>query len=483
MKPVTGASPVRRCRCNVMASIISSLGVGSGIDIKTLIEQLVGADREARTRPLTVRAELLSARISALAQVQSSLQGIATSLAARVSSGVLGLIPASSDSAISVERRGAGPVRPFNAAVSVTALAAAQRLVAPPLDSAAAPVGEGVLTIGFGRRADLGDGEFSFASGPLASIDITITAENNSLAGLRDAINASGSGVTASIISNAGAATLAIRGVDGADNGFVISAAETPGQPGLARFAYTPGDPAMTLTAAAGDAELSIDGIAVTRSSNVIDDLVPGVRLKLVRPATGVTLLAARDTVAMETTVSDVASTLSAMRGLLADYRRGASGTESAGALSGDGTARAIDQRLMALVSTPIAAANGLRLRDLGISVSRTGAVTFDAERLAALPASRHGDVEVLMRTLSGSSFGSAYSLRAVAELAAPATDGLTRRRDAVTADLAKVEVRLADYRASLTRQYAAMDRLVSASKAVGAQLDTQIRMWTNERN
>jgi flagellar hook-associated protein 2 len=171
------------------------------------------------------------------------------------------------------------------------------------------------------------------------------------------------------------------------------------------------------------------------------------------------------------------------MRGLLADFRKAASGDDPAGALAGDATARSIDQRLSTLVATPVAAANGLRLRDLGVSISRSGSVSFDADRLAALPESRQADAETLIRTISGASIGSPLSLNAIAETATPATAGLTRRKDGITADLAKVDTRLADYRTSLTRQYAAMDRLVAASKAVGTQLDTQIKMWTSSRN
>lgn len=466
-----------------MNSIISTLNAGSGIDTRALIDQLVSADREARTAPLTLRGDALTARISALGQVRSSLQTIASSLAARVSSGVLGLIPASSDSAITIERRGSGPSITFSSAISVTALAAGQRLVAAPLASAAAPVGEGVLTIGFGRRTDLGGGDFSFAAGPLPSLDITITAANNSLTGLRDAINASASGISASIVSNAGSATLSIRGPDGADRAFVISAAETPGQPGLARFAHAPGNTPMTMQGQAADAELTFDGIAVTRASNVIDDLVPGVRLRLGRPVAAATLSAARDSSALATTVGDFASTLSAMRGLLADFRKGASGDDPAGPLAGDTTARSVDQRLTSLISTPIAAANGLRLRDLGVSVTRSGGVTFDADRLAQLPAGRQGDAETVLRTLSGSSFSGPNALQSIAEVVTPVTTGLDRRKAGITADIAKVEARLADYRTLLTRQYAAMDRLVAASKAVGTQLDTQIRMWTAGNN
>ena len=465
-----------------MASIVSTLGVGSGIDTKALIDQLVTAEREARAKPLTARSEALTARISALGQVKSALQGISASLASRVASGALGLLPATSDSAIAVERRGAGPAAAFTSAVSVTALAAGQRVVAPPLASAVAPVGEGVLTISFGRRTELAGGEFGFVSGAMPALDITISAANNSLAGLRDAINAAGAaaGLSASIVGNAGTATLAIKGPEGADNAFVISAAEVPGAPGLARLAFLPGNQAATATAKAVDAELTVDGIVVTRPGNVIDDLVPGVRLRLLRPVAGVTVSAARDTSALATTVGDVASTLSAMRGVLADLRKGANGDDPAGALAGDATARAIDQRLAALVTAPIAAANGLRLRDLGVSISRSGSLTFDADRLAALPTARQGDAEALLRTLSGSALGAPVSLNAIAEVATPANAGLARRKQAVSADLARVDTRLNDYRASLTRQYAAMDSLVAASKAVGSQLDTQIKMWTS---
>ena len=67
--------------------------------------------------------------------------------------------------------------------------------------------------------------------------------------------------------------------------------------------------------------------------------------------------------------------------------------------------------------------------------------------------------------------------------LAAPATDGLERRQALLRADLAKVDVRLEAYRSVLLRQFAAMDRLVAANKAVGEQLDQQIAIWSNSDN
>lgn len=466
-----------------MASIVSTLGAGSGIDTRALIDELVAAEKTAKTTPLNTRATALDAQISALGQVRSALQGIGSSLDTRLRTGALGLVPQSTNpAALTIERFGTGPTAAFVSDITVNRLATAQQLTAPALTAGDAPVGLGTLTIQFGTRTDLGGGDFAFAGSGGDPLDITIDATNNSLTGLRDAINRSNAGITASIVSNSGSATLSLRGADGTASAFIISAAPAPGDAGLARFAYTPGNRAMALTTAAGDAELSVDGIAVTRPGNVIDDLVTGARLTLKKPES-TTIAAARDPAAIQATVSDLAETLGAMRGLIADYRKGTTGGDPAGALANDPTARAIDQRIAGLAATPFAEANGLRLRDLGIDINRDGSITFDAARFAALPPTRLADAEALLKALAAPSLSTRPNrLQSIAALAAPASAGLTRRRSTITTELAKVDIRLATYRTTLTRQYAAMDRLVAASKAVQAQLDQQIAAW-NKRD
>ncbi|MFZ4689690.1 MAG: flagellar filament capping protein FliD [Polymorphobacter sp.] len=466
-----------------MDNIVSTLGAGSGIDTKLLIDQLVAAERTGKTAPLNNKAAALDARISALGQVRSALQGIAQSLDARVRSGALGLLPTSSDStAVIIERFGTGPTGAFVNAVTVNRLASAQQLRSPPLAAGDAAVGLGTITFAFGTRTDLGGGDFGFTGGSAPSVDIVIDASNNSLVGLRDAINRSSMPVTASIISTAGSATLSLRGADGSAQAFIISAAPAPGDTGLARFGYTPGSRSMTLASAAGNSELSVDGIAVTRSSNVIDDLLTGTRLTLKKADGAATtqISAARDGAQLSTTISDFASTLGAMRALVGDFRKGATGSDVAGALANDATARAIDQRIAGLVTAPVAAANSLKLRDLGVSIARDGAVSFDAARFAALSPTRYGDAEALLKALAAPALSTQPSrLQSIADLVTPASAGLTRQRSAVTTGLATVDIRLATYRSTLARQYAAMDRLVAASNAVKAQLDQQIAAWS----
>lgn len=465
-------------------SALLAFNAGSGLDSRAIVESIVTADRTARSQPLTRRVESLTARISALGQLRSALTGIGTSLSTRLSTGELGVQLSSTDpTSVAASRLGGGPAGPFASAIAVNRLATGQRLVGPQLASAAAPVGTGTLSIQFGRRTPDGS-DFTFSAGASAPVNITITPDNNSLSGLAQAINASGSGLVASVVTSAAAATLVIRGPEGADNAFVISAAPTSAAPGLERFNHLPGNAPMRHEEGAGDAELQVDGIAITRPSNRVDDLLPGTRLSLRRTGPAVAISGARDGDALSGALADLVGTLQAMRQLVSDFRRTGRDGEEAGALANDSTARSIDQRLTRLISTRIPQAGNLSLADLGVSVARDGSITADASRIANLPPQRLADAESLLRELSGAASPARPNrLQSIAQLATSATDGLARQRDTTTAALARIDQQSETMRATLTRQFAAMDRSVAQSRAASSQLDQLVALWTAERD
>lgn len=466
---------------------LTAFGAGSGLDSKAIVDGLVNVERTARSKPLTQRVEALQARISALGQLRSALTGISTSLDGRVRSGELGLQIASSDAAIGVERVGLGPTSAVASGVVVNKMAGGQRLNSAAFTSGSDAVGLGTLSIQFGRRSSVPAGGFTFAAGARPSVNVTIRQENNNLAGLAKAINdastASGAGVTASIVASTGSATLVLRGPEGAENGFIISAA--PNGAGLERFNHTPGAETMVLGEAAQDAELVVDGVAITRASNRIEDVIPGARLSLKRTTTaGVAITAARNGQAISGALADFVGTLQAMRLLIGDFRKPSRDGDAPGALANDPTARALDQRITRLVTEPVAQAGGLRLSDLGVGIQRDGSITVDAARLANLPATRLGDAEALLRELSGAASPTRPNrLQSIAQLAVTAAEGLSRQRDRANQDLAKVERAAEVQRTLLTRQFAAMDRAVAQSRAVQVQLDQQIAMWTQRDN
>jgi flagellar hook-associated protein 2 len=461
---------------------LTAFGAGSGLDSRAIVDGIITAERAARSEPLTRRIETLQARISALGQLRSALTGIASSLDTRLRSGELGLQLASSDPAIGVERLGGGPAAALFNDVSVTRLAAGQRLTGPAVASASTAVGTGTLSILFGTRTPVDGGGFTFSAGAQPGVTITMTPENNSLSGLAQAINDSNSGLSASIITSSGNARLVIRGPEGAQNGFIVSAA--PQGPGLEQFNHTPGAEALKLGQPAADAELSIDGIAVTRGSNRIDDLIPGARLTLGRAATGVAITASRSGQAISGALADFVGTLQAMRQLIGDFRRPAQDGEDPGPLANDATARALDQRIARLVGFSVPQANGLSLAELGVGIARDGTITVDTARLANLPPARLADGEALLRELSAAASPTRPNrLQSIAQLAVTASEGMARQRGIASRDLDKVQRQTDVRQALLTRQFAAMERAVGESRAVGLQLQQLVDSWTRARD
>ena len=281
-----------------------------------------------------------------------------------------------------------------------------------------------------------------------------------------------------------------LRGGEGADNAFIISAAPAGSAAagaalGLERFNHTPGAETMVPGEAAQDAELVVDGVAITRGSNRIEDVISGARLSLRRAATAsVAITASRDGQAISGALADFVGTLQAMRQLIGDFRRPVQDGELPGPLMNDPTARAFDQRLTRLVTQAVPQAGNLRLADLGVGIARDGIITVDAARLASLPAARLADAEALLRELSGpASPARPGRLQSIAQLAVTASSGLDRQRGAANRDLAKVERAAEVQRTLLTRQFAAMDRAVAQSRAVGVQLEQQIAFWTRSDN
>ncbi len=264
-----------------MISALTALGAGSGIDTSTLIDQLVSAERTSRTASLTTRTTAVDARISAMGQIRAGIASIATSLDNRIRQGGLGVVLGSDTASVGIEARGDGPAAPFESAVRVDQLAAFQTLRSVRLASAAAPVGTGSLTLTLGTRTPRADGGFDFAAGVAAPVQIAIGAGDNSLTGLRDAINRAGTSVRASIVADSAGATLVLKGASGAASAFTLTAAADAAAPGLDRFDYRPAAAALTLGSEAVDAQLLVDGVAVRRASNVIDDLLPGARVRL----------------------------------------------------------------------------------------------------------------------------------------------------------------------------------------------------------
>lgn len=386
-----------------MASITTTLGIGSGIDTKELVNSLVAAQRDTKIQELTAKNEKISAQISALGQVKNGLSAFSTALAQLVGGGSLSTQPTSSDStAIAVSKIAGQSVSRTPTTVEVRQLASAQVLTSGTVTDPAAPVGKGTLAITLGTATTSGGAMTGFTAGAASPIEITIGDGDNSLVGVATAINKAKAGVTATVVNDGAGARLVLKGATGDAAAFRIDVAEDAAAPGLSRFAFNPDSATMALGQAAQDSIIAVDGLAIRRSGNSINDVVEGVTLDLKSavPGVPVTIGSARPTEAIGQAVKDFVDAYNELRAILSKETTGEDGI-----LKGDAGARQVMRMLSGLTSTALTASGTpSTLAEIGVRTNRDGTLSVDTARLNAVLASAPDQVEALFNPSQSSS-------------------------------------------------------------------------------
>jgi len=493
---------------NPGASILKTLNAGSGIDTATLVTQLAAAQRATADSALKTRSDRNTGQVSAFAQMRAGLDAFVTALDGIVANGNLAPQPTSSDLAVVSFARdpAAASVAPVNATIAVGQLAAAQTVVSGRIASATAPVGHGTLTLAFGTLTASTGIATGFTPGSAAPVTIAIGPGNDNLSGVRDAINATKSGVTASILNDGTGARLVLKGASGAANGFTLTATPTAtdasanpdsasASASLSALAFAPGTAsASTLAMQAANAKLTIDGVAVERASNSISDALPGYTLTLnaAQPDIPVTLAAARDPGLLAAAVKDYAAAYNSLAGLLASDARAGTGNGTAGPLYGQSSVRALQSALANLSSR---GPGGQTLAGIGIKTARDGTLSVDDAALTAAAAVDTGQIERIFKGTPAANgapqtdTGIDGTIKALRDNLA-ATDGgfaiyaarLTADRTTIAADTAALDTRTTSYTDRLSAQLAAMNAAVAAYKSTSSFLTQQIDTWNNTR-
>ncbi|MDP8913763.1 MAG: flagellar hook protein, partial [Pseudomonadota bacterium] len=257
-----------------MSSIGYSLGIGSGIDIKALVDGLAQAQRAPKAALIQRRQEANAAKVSALADASGAIDSFAAALSSLINGGTLFTQPSVSDPTILSATTVAGSrLTNLSAQIEVLQLAKAQTLESVALADASTAVGQGDLTL----------------NTSIGSFVVTVDATNDSLTGLAAAINAKSAGVTASVVTDSNGARLVLKSGTGAAQAFTLDVPAGTAS-GLERFAFGPTvTGGMTLAQAAQDAIVRLDGVEVRRASNGFKDLIDGVQIDLKRASPGST--------------------------------------------------------------------------------------------------------------------------------------------------------------------------------------------------
>lgn len=364
-------------------SILTTLGSGSGIDTAQLISDLVAAQRAGQDAMLKTRQDSVAAKVSSLSQVSGALGAFSTALGGLVSSGALSRQISSSDSTVvAVSASGTGETTGISSSIEVQQLAQRQTVASAPVASRNAAIGQGTLTITFGTLTGTLPAPTGFTAGSRAPVAITIGPDNDSLVGLQQAINASNSGLTASIVEDTNGARLVIKGADGKEQGFTID-----GSAGLEAFEFGPGASGMSWTTQAKNSVLVVDGVTVERAGNTVSDLVPGVTLNLLKADAGnaVTIGSSYDSDTLKTAVGNYVAAYNELMGMLNTATKPGTNGDAAGPLASDRTARDLKRMLSGLSSkTLLSGAGPASLAEIGIKTNRDGTLSIDDAKLTA---------------------------------------------------------------------------------------------------
>ena len=262
------------------ASIISSLGTGSGIDSTALIDKLVDISKLPDTNRLNTKQTLLQTQISDFGLLRSAFTKLETAASALANPDTFN---AKSTSIPTTNLLGVTKLDASAAvgeySINVDQLAQAQSVSSGNFSSQTTPIGKGTLTIRFGNWNANVD-TFAVDSTKTGGT-ITIDDSNNSLVGLRDTINKSNIGVKASIVADGGNFKLLVTSPSGATNEVEITATEAAGSPGLGSFNFNQTTRNLTQNQEGKDALLRVNGMSLTRSSNHITDVVGGLEFDL----------------------------------------------------------------------------------------------------------------------------------------------------------------------------------------------------------
>lgn len=389
----------------------------TNLDVNSIVSQLMAAERQPINK-LNVKEAGYQAKLSAYGSVkgavssfQSAVQGLSSASKFQAVKATASDTTVFSASASSIAAAG-------NYSLEVTSLAQAQKLVAAGQASSTTAIGGGTattvtfdlgtITIGAGSF-DAATGKYtgaSFATSGTGTRSITIDSGNNSLQGIRDAINAAQMGVTATII-NDGSATVPYRLALSSDSGGVSNSIKitTSGGDGTIAtlLAHDPaGLPAaqhLNQTVTAQNAVFKVNGVAVSKTSNTVSDVVQGVTLTLNKvTTTPVTLTVARDTATISSSISgfvkaynDLAKTLKDMSAYDAANQKGA-------ILQGDATVRSLQSQLRSMLNTSVAGTSGAltTLSDVGVSFQKDGTLALNQTKLDSAIAGNFSDIASL---------------------------------------------------------------------------------------
>lgn len=489
---------------------LSAPGIGSGLDIRGIVSQLVDLEKRP-LQQLQAKSSSLQTKVSAFGQLRSQLNNLQEQLARLANPSTWNnLALTSSNPAVAgTLSAGATPGR-FTVEVSQLARAQAAASNAVPANT---NLGSGTLTIELGQWA-LADADndvntpdvfgFTPTSGS-SSVSVDILATDD-LASIANKINAAGAGISAAVVTDAAGQRLAIRSVEtGTSQTFRITtsnlgvgstldalsydptgfAADISGNP-----SYPPGYNGLTLTQSARNTLATINGLQVESTDTRFNGVVTGLNLTVNAETQGpVTVDVAEDKNSIRTAISAVVESYNALANALREMTKFDPATKQAGSLQGDSTAVGLQNGIRRVFSSLGPEGSSFRrLSDVGLEFQLDGTLQLNAGKLNQALDNFDDLKTFFTATGAQGTEGLGVRLRDFAQGMLASAGPLTTRNQALQRDIERltkeqdrINERIERVEARLLNQYSRLDGQLAGLNALSAYVAQQVTAWNNQ--
>lgn len=485
---------------------ISSVGIGSGLDVKSIVTQLVALEKQP-LKSLQVKATNFQSQVSAFAQIQSEFSAL-SDVAKRISAaGAWSARTASSSNTAAATISATSTTAATSFRLDVDVLAQAQSVSSAPLTTGQ-PVGSGTLTLQLGTWSGSGA---SFTPAATGSVDVVIS-DADTVADIATKINAAGAGVMATVLFDGEKNILMLdsKGT-GEAAGFQMKVTKavndfSGNEVGLSRLAFDPAAGAFGMAQAGlpvqygQNAQARINGLSVTSATNTLENNIPGVTIKLLATTTtgfgtpgetrsSATMRISEDVTLAVKNVSDFVTAYNTLNKTLTELTKFDSATKTGALFQGDSSVVGL-QTVLRNMASSISAGGGAyqRLSDIGLERQLDGSLVIKTPKLS-LAANNGTALQALFTTNNNNPLSNGFALKfdtlsrgvlassgAVTNKAAALQREIQRNSDAQE----KVNERAAVVEARLNKQYSALDARMAQLTALNAFVAQQVTLWNN---
>lgn len=473
---------------------ISTPGIGSGLDVKSIVSQLVALEKKP-LQQLQQKATGLQSRLSAFGQLKSQIANLQDQAAKLANPANWRGMTFTSSNNVVLSGKAADNATAAKLTVEVLDLARAQSAASAAVPSSQA-VGAGQLVIALGEWAG---GTFTPAT---ASSAVTVNvSETDDLAAVAGKINAANAGVSASVLNDATGARLVLTSATtGSSNGFRVQAQAPDGTPaptgvGLGRLAYdeSSGPAGLTLNQAGINARAAVNNVIITSATNTLENVVEGVNLELRQLSNGpVEVNVGQETVTARNNINNLVESFNSLVAALKEMTKYNPADKTAGTLQGDATAVGLQNALRRIFGSAGPAGNAFgRLSDLGVEFQEDGTLKVNNDKLARSLANP-SEVERFFSTDAGNNgtSGLGVQVRRFAEGMLSSSGSLVTRNDALRnaidrnqKDQLRLSERVERTEARLLAQYARLDGTLGKLTALNNYVAQQVTTWNNQKS